>query len=229
VVSLSGAHAYGFPSPDSDLDLKAIHIDLTSRLVGLSPIGRASDRLEVIEGVEIDYSSNEIGPVLLGALLGNGNYLERILSAIPLRSSPEHEQLRPLLQRTVSKRIHRHYNGFARGQLHDFEVTPKAKKMLYVLRTTLTGVHGLLTGEIVTDVTQLLDRYGFSEARELIERKRAGELVELSPELRDKWRREIGRAFSLLDESRVKSPLPDEPTNRDELDAWLLEIRRRYF
>ena len=26
VVSLSGAHAYGFPSPDSDLDLKAIHL-----------------------------------------------------------------------------------------------------------------------------------------------------------------------------------------------------------
>jgi predicted nucleotidyltransferase len=26
VVYLSGAHAYGFPSPDSDLDLKAIHV-----------------------------------------------------------------------------------------------------------------------------------------------------------------------------------------------------------
>ena len=26
VVLLSGAHAYGFPSPDSDLDLKAIHL-----------------------------------------------------------------------------------------------------------------------------------------------------------------------------------------------------------
>jgi RNA repair pathway DNA polymerase beta family len=25
VVSLSGAHAYGFPSPDSDLDLKCVH------------------------------------------------------------------------------------------------------------------------------------------------------------------------------------------------------------
>src|SRR5690606_22403890 len=25
VIALSGAHAYGFPSPDSDLDLKAVH------------------------------------------------------------------------------------------------------------------------------------------------------------------------------------------------------------
>ncbi|HYD42485.1 MAG TPA: nucleotidyltransferase domain-containing protein, partial [Anaeromyxobacter sp.] len=26
VISLSGAHAYGFPSPDSDLDLKVIYV-----------------------------------------------------------------------------------------------------------------------------------------------------------------------------------------------------------
>ena len=27
VISLSGAHAYGFPSPDSDLDLKCVHLE----------------------------------------------------------------------------------------------------------------------------------------------------------------------------------------------------------
>jgi hypothetical protein len=31
---LSGAHAYGFPSPDSDLDLKAIHVAKTADLLG---------------------------------------------------------------------------------------------------------------------------------------------------------------------------------------------------
>ncbi|MEO8876424.1 MAG: nucleotidyltransferase domain-containing protein, partial [Polyangiaceae bacterium] len=34
VVYLSGAHAYGFPSPDSDLDLKAIHVAKTEDLLG---------------------------------------------------------------------------------------------------------------------------------------------------------------------------------------------------
>ncbi len=33
VVYLSGAHAYGFPSPDSDLDLKAIHVAKTADLL----------------------------------------------------------------------------------------------------------------------------------------------------------------------------------------------------
>ncbi len=73
VVSLSGAHAYGFPSPDSDLDLKAIHIAPTALLLGLSPPPQsAPDRIEVIAGVEVDYSSNELQPALAGILQGNG-------------------------------------------------------------------------------------------------------------------------------------------------------------
>src|SRR6478735_7420857 len=71
LVSLSGAHAYGFPSPDSDLDLKAVHVDPTAELLGFPRAPRTAERLEVIDAVEIDYSSNELGPVLLGVLKGN--------------------------------------------------------------------------------------------------------------------------------------------------------------
>src|SRR5262252_7224725 len=91
VVSLSGAHAYGFPSPDSDLDLKAIHIAPTKDILGLAPKVAPADRLQVIDGVEIDYTSNELAGVLSGLCLGNGNYFERILGPIALRTSPEHE------------------------------------------------------------------------------------------------------------------------------------------
>src|SRR5712671_721576 len=70
VVSLSGAHAYGFPSPDSDLDLKAVHFDATDSLLGFPRTPQAAERMEVIDGVEVDYSSNEIGGVLLGVLKG---------------------------------------------------------------------------------------------------------------------------------------------------------------
>src|SRR6188768_1483804 len=85
VVYLSGAHAYGFPSPDSDLDLKCVHIAPTSSLVGLDvPEESAGDRIEVIDGVELDYGSNELGPVLRGSIKGNGNYLERILGELVL-------------------------------------------------------------------------------------------------------------------------------------------------
>src|SRR5687767_1029759 len=79
VIYLSGAHAYGFPSPDSDLDLKCVHVVPTAELVGLGVVEDPPDRIEVVDGVELDYGSNELAPVLRGALKGNGNFLERIL------------------------------------------------------------------------------------------------------------------------------------------------------
>jgi predicted nucleotidyltransferase len=45
VVSLSGAHAYGFPSSDSDLDLKAIHIEPTAHLLSVQWIHVPAERL----------------------------------------------------------------------------------------------------------------------------------------------------------------------------------------
>ncbi len=230
VVSLSGAHAYGFPSPDSDLDLKAIHIVPTERLLGLSPPPpHAPDRIEVLDGVEVDYSSNEIQPALAGILQGNGNFIERMLSRFVMRSSPEHESVREIVKRSLSRRLHRHYRGFGAGQLREWDRDGlrSAKKLLYVLRTTLTGTHALLTGEIETDVTLLIDAHGFSAARELVEAKRRGETSELPLEMAEHWRTTVVRAFEVLDSALERSPLPDEPTNVSELDAWLVNARQR--
>lgn len=228
VVSLSGAHAYGFPSPDSDLDLKAVHIEQTDNLLALEWVPTPAERLEMIDGVEVDYSSNEIRDVLVGIVRGNGNFIERMLGAVRLRGSPQLEELKPLVRASLSKRLHRHYAGFASGQLKEWEKTGgrSAKKLLYVLRTTLTGAHALATGEIVTDLNAHLDAFGFTAARELIDHKRRGELAELPDDVIQRWREEVGRAFAVVDESLAKSPLPDEPRNVADLNAWLLAQRR---
>lgn len=228
VVSLSGAHAYGFPSPDSDLDLKAVHIAPTRALLGLGEPERSADFLEVMDGIEIDYTSNEIGMVLAGVLQGNGNYLERILSAIPLRTSSEHASLRPLVQDALSRRMWRHYAGFAKNQLDAVRSAdePAAKSVLYVLRTALTGTHALLTGELVTDVGLLIDEHGFGHARALIEKKRAGERTLLSPSDKEAWLSDLERLLALLEQARGRSCLPEEPQNRDALEEWLVRIRQ---
>ncbi len=229
VIYLSGAHAYGFPSPDSDLDLKAVHIGPASLLLGLSPPALAFDRLEVIDGIELDYTSNELGELLKGILAGNGNYLERVLGEATLASSPEHAALRRLASRALCRRVHRHYAGFARNQLENARATPVVKKFLYVLRTALTGTHLLRTGELVADLTRLLDRYGFGAARELIKAKKRGERVELGEYERERWLSESERALALLEPAHDESILPEEPPNRDQLEAWLLGVRRRFW
>jgi predicted nucleotidyltransferase len=231
VIALTGAHAYGFPSPDSDLDLKGVHVLPTRALVGLSRPDDHASSLKVVEGVELDYASNEIGQVLAGVLRGIGSYLERILGPWIMRASPDHAELAALVRGALCKRVHAHYRGFARGQLRDAVAsgTPTAKRMLYVLRTALTGTRLLATGELVTDLTALMDEHGFGHARELLEIKRMGERTPLPEELATRWLGEVERVFEVLDGALATSVLPDESPNVDAVDAWLVALRRRRF
>jgi len=229
VVYLSGAHAYGFPSPDSDLDLKSIHIAKTTDLVGLEVPPVTFDRAEIIDGVEIDYTSNELGHALAAILAGNGNFLERILGRTIAHESPLLRELRPIVQRSLSRRVHRHYHGFARNQLQFLEKEPTVKKLLYVLRTTLTGIHVLRVGELEADFTRLMDSYGLSNARDLVERKRNGEQTGADRTLVDAWRASIEQLFATLDRARDESVLPEEPANREEIRRWLINARRARF
>jgi predicted nucleotidyltransferase len=229
VVYLSGAHAYGFPSPDSDLDLKAIHVAPTADLLGFDLPESTVDRAEVIDGVEVDYTSNELAHALSGILAGNGNFLERVLGRMAAATSPLLEQLRLLAQRSLSRRVHRHYRGFAQNQLRFLEKEPTAKKLLYVLRTTTTGIHLLSTGELEADLTRLMDRYDIPDAAALVERKRVSERADIESALLESWRARIDALFIRLDEACKTSLLPEEPSNEREVREWLLTVRRARF
>jgi predicted nucleotidyltransferase len=229
VVYLSGAHAYGFPSPDSDLDLKAIHVAKTGDLLGFEVPPSTVDRAEVIGGVEIDYTSNELAHALSGILGGNGNFIERVLGRMTAQPSAFLDELRPLAKRALSRRVHRHYRGFAQNQLRFLEKEPTAKKLLYVLRTTLTGIHLLLEGELEADLTRTMDAYGVPDARALVEQKKAGERVPLDPKQVESWQPRVLALFEKLDEARAKSSLPEDPANEEELRTWLLSVRKRRF
>lgn len=226
VVALSGAHAYGFPSPDSDLDLKGIHVAPTRDLLGLRPDTPPVERIEVVEGVELDYSSHEIGMVLHGILKGSGNFIERILGDILLIRTPLLAELQPLARGSLSQRSHHHYRGFALNQRREAEKTRRAKKVLYVLRTALTGTHLLRTHELVTDVTRLAPIYGF-ELNDLLDAKSKAEKQALDDTVYAAAESKMDRAFAALDEALAITSLPAEPANAADVDAWLVETRLR--
>jgi predicted nucleotidyltransferase len=229
VVYLSGAHAYGFPSPDSDLDLKAIHIAPTASLLGFAAPAPTVDRAEIVSGVEIDYTSNELGHALSGILRGNGNFLERVLGRTVPHASPLLHHLRPLVERSLSRRVHRHYRGFALNQRGELAKKPTAKKLLYVLRTCLTGIHLLGTGRLETDMTRIMSEYGFDDAAALVKRKLAGERVALDGAQVARWQPRVDALFEQLDRARETSLLPEAPPNEAELRDWLLDVRRARF
>lgn len=229
VISLSGAHAYGFPSPDSDLDLKAVHLAPTRALLGFPSAPAPAERLEIIEGVEIDYSSNELGGVLQGVLKGNGNYLERFLSRYALITSPSFSELATAVRENLSTRLARHYRGFATQQRLAWESTGQrsVKKLLYVLRTLLTGIHALREAEIETDLRVLAPKYALAHAAELIEWKRHGERSELDDALAARWAAQLDGVFTGFDAAERASVLPPEPARAESLEQLLISLRQR--
>lgn len=230
-IYLSGAHAYGFPSPDSDLDLKCVHVAPTSELVGLAPSDDPPDHMEVIEGVELDYGSNELSPVLRGVLKGNGNFIERFLGDLILGGDRTLiDEARPIIKNLLSRRVGRHYGGFAMSQLRLFDEKPTAKRALYVLRTAATGRCLLATGELITDVNRLGD-YVPREIDELIAIKRTGERQQLEPAQVSAWRPKLAAAIDAIDTAWPTSVLqPDPPPEAvTALDAWLRDVRKRHW
>ena len=226
VIYLSGAHAYGFPSPDSDLDLKCVHIAPTRDLVGLVLHEGGGERTDVIDNVELDYSSNELGMALHGAIRGNGNFLERILGELALGGDLALlAQARAIVTPLLSRRVAHHYRGFARSQLRAFDESPTAKRALYVVRTAATGRHLLAHGEVVTDVARL-GPFVPDGLDELLAIKRTGERSPLSPDTAAAWRARLEAAIAAIDPET--STLPAEPPD-DALaaaDTWLRELRR---
>jgi predicted nucleotidyltransferase len=227
---VTGSHHYGFPSPDSDLDLKGIHLAPTESLLGLSPPPETHDRLEVFEGTECDLTTHEAQKALLLLLRGNGNMLERIFSPFQLDPSEELNGLRSLAKGALSRRFFGHYRGFLRGICNEHEKTGerRAKSLLYAYRVALTGTHLLNTGEVVGNLIDLAGQYGFPEALALAERKRAGaEKEALTAEEDERHRASWPRLLELLEGARASSPLPEDAPNQGELNAWLTDLRKR--
>jgi predicted nucleotidyltransferase len=231
VVYLSGAHAYGFPSPDSDLDLKCVHIAPTHTLVGLAPNEDSVERMDVIAGVELDYGSNELAQVLRGILRGNGNFIERILGELALGGdSALLADARAVIAPVLSRRVARHYGGFAASQLRLFDDKPTAKRALYVLRTAATGRRLLATGELVTDVARLGELMP-AELPELLAIKQRGEREVLAAEQAQLWRARLAAAIDAIDKAWPTSVLPTEPPLDavDGVDRWLREVRKSHW
>ena len=223
---VTGAHFYGFPSPDSDLDLKGVHLAPTRTLLGLDRPQETHDVLTDFEGLEHDLTTHEAAKALTLLLQGNGNVLERLLSPFQLVESEEAEALAELARGAVSQAFYRHYRGFFGGMQREHGVKGRAKTMLYAYRVALTGVPLLETGEVVGDVRVLGPAYGFDEVSELVELKAAAaEKAPLGEAEDARFRARWPALEARLEEARARSTLPEAPTNRGAMNEWLVRLR----
>src|SRR5438045_4493080 len=90
-VTISGAHLYGFPSPDSDYDLRGVHVLPLQEIAGLQTGPETIERDGIFDGLEIDLVSHDAHKFFSLMLKKNGYVLEQLHSPLIVRTSPEHE------------------------------------------------------------------------------------------------------------------------------------------
>lgn len=224
-ATVSGAHLYGFPSIDSDWDLRGAHILPAEDLLGLLPV---EDTVELSseEGVELDIVSHDIRKFFGLLLKANGYVLEQLYSPIIVLTSPEHEELKSIARGCITRFHVHHYLGFAANQWKLFlkEEPHRVKPLLYVFRVLLTGIHLMEAGEVEANLCVLNDHYRIPFIPDLIARKSGG--VEQQVLGSDEY---FEPQFTVwekrLMEAGEKTHLPSENSAKAALNDLLVRLR----
>src|SRR3712207_2330896 len=79
-ATVSGAHLYGFPSPDSDYDLRGVHVLPAREVVGLYPPRETIEASAEYDGLAIDLVMHDVRKFFALLLKRNGYVLEQLYS-----------------------------------------------------------------------------------------------------------------------------------------------------
>jgi hypothetical protein len=227
-VTVSGAHLYGFPSPDSDFDLRGAHILPVREVIGLDDGRETIEISNNSEGLELDLVTHDIKKFFGLMLKKNGYVLEQLFSPLVLHTTAEHVELKEIAEKCVTKHHAYHYFGFAKTEwkLFEKENPHRVKPLLYIFRVLLTGINLMQTGKIEANLNLLNEKFKLAYLPELIERKVNGAEKGILPETNlEFFRHEYVRLTAELEKARDHSPLPEKPTAKPELNDLLIRLR----
>jgi predicted nucleotidyltransferase len=227
-ATISGAHLYGFPSPNSDFDLRGVHVLPLKEVVGLQIGLETIEKSGVHDGLEIDLVTHDAKKFFSLLLRKNGYVLEQVLSPLIVHTTPEHAELKEIAAQCVTRHHAHHYLGFAETQwkLFEKENPPRVKPLLYLYRVLLTGIHLMQTGEVEANLVRLNENAKLTYVDDLIQRKVAcGEKERLNEADVGFHRGEYERLRNRLQEAHQASELPEATRGLAALDDLLVRLR----
>ncbi len=226
----SGSRAWGFASPDSDYDVRAVYVKPLDWYLGLGE--KPSDTLSAMLPDDIDVSAWELRKALRQMLKGNASFMEWLGSPIVYRDSGLLAKLNELKDRVfnpVSAAFH--YASMLRHALDDRSPDGAigVKKLCYALRAGLcvrwTIEHETMPPTEFADVTRgvalsgeaiaAIDRLLAFKAS-ACEKDRIVPDPALAPFVEDR--------FDMLSRHSWRRPENDIPAARAELEALFRDI-----
>jgi len=227
-ATLSGAHLYGFPSPDSDYDLRGSHILPAREVVGLQTGRETVEVMEIVGDLELDLVAHDIKKFFQLLLKKNGYVLEQLYSPLIVQTTPEHEELKQIAKSCITRHHSHHYLGFARTQwrLFEKERLRRVKPLLYIYRVLLTGIHLMRSGIVEANLVRLNEAFKLPYLPDLIARKReSSENSTLEDSQTEFHQGEYERLRGELEAASQNSHLPNNPSAQEALNDLLIRLR----
>ncbi len=217
----SGSRGWGFPSPDSDYDVRFIYVQPCDRYLGIQEV---DDSLEFAISDELDINGWDLRKALRLTGKSNTTVFEWLQSPVVYREAPGFKDaLWDICRQYFCRRSNIfHYLGIAKGAMEALSVEGKLKikKLFYILRPLLAASWCAERDEIVpmhiTPLKTLLPADLLGIVNDLVLQKESaaeGWMINL-PEQLKAWITET--AASCLDkaglmEKEAIRPCPAEP------------------
>jgi hypothetical protein len=175
--AVNGSHAYGFSSPESDIDVRAVHMLPLSKLLGIEGYSgtfiskRATEDAPV---VELDLQSTELLTACRRIVHADAVLLEALYSPlVTVKNRSLYTELRAVSVPFIrSKSLARHYRGYSYGVWQGMEAqNPTWKGLCHAFRTALTGLYALENSQMELRLPVLAEKYGYPENHHVIEQK----------------------------------------------------------
>lgn len=227
-MTLSGAHIYGFPSSDSDLDLRGAYLFDKETLLNLWDYKATTVQspIEKVQGIELDLVCHEISKYVGMIFSGeDGTVLEQIFSPEVIYQDEKFEHFKKIIRKCyITKKLYNHYSSFTRNKIEEFknEKQKKLKTILYALRVAHTGIHLFKSGQIETNLKTLnAEMENLDFINDLITRK-----IEEQTVIKDakeiKFLTKQAEEFLIkLEKAHNESNIPDNVRNRYKLEREL--------
>lgn len=223
-AAVTGSHSWALANPDSDIDIRGVYVKPTVQMLSLHP-GR--DTVERQGAVDVQFYEIEKA---LGMLQShNGNVVELLLSPSIFYLTTAGIELQKIVKKYVTKRLRIYYRGYATSQRKRAAENRGGKALVYTFRECFSGIWLMRTGEIeynFRDLWRKIEEAGIYTSEllpKIFERKK---WQVIATDEMEEFNAEWEQLCEILDAEAAKSSLPDDYKDYDELNRFLLAVRR---
>jgi len=221
---ISGAHNFGFPSVDSDYDIRGVYYLPSKHLLDVKPYTRKVFNT-MSEDKKLDVSIDELRHYLQLVSDSNGNRIEWPFSDFIIYQSSEFPELKEVVKKYgVSKDSFHHYLNFAREMWKGDTKEDGVKKDLYTLRVYMTGITVLEDNQICSDIIELNKNFKEPIVNKMLKVKAKGENKPSTGYDRGELEDVVKKLDSRLTTAYNNSNLKEHP-NYEEINRYHQKFR----